>query len=201
MLTGENILAGMVLGVAAGIQPGPLAALVVREASRYGFAAGARVAFAPVLSDGPIVLLAVAVQRYFSGLNFPFAIFALCAAFYCLWLAWQTWRLDFNQVPGTSPSDRSFGQAVIVNLLNPNPYIFWLTVGAAYICNRGPLAGAGFVVAFLLAIVGTKIFLAWVIARASRQWPPQTGIWISRALALALIVFALRLFHQAWTTA
>ncbi|MFO1434823.1 MAG: LysE family translocator [Gammaproteobacteria bacterium] len=199
MLTGENILAGLVTGLAAGIQPGPLAALVVREASRHGFAAGARVAFAPMLSDGPIVLGVMALQRYYNGRNWPLSLLAWCGAFYCLWLAWQTLRLDFNHVPEALPAHRTLGQAVMVNLLNPNPYIFWLTVGAAYMTRGGALAVTAFVFSFLTAIVSTKIGVAWLVARASTRRLPKTGVWIGRALALALIVFALRLFHQGLT--
>ena len=57
----RELAIGVVLGLAAGVAPGPLLALVIGAALERGFQAGARVAAAPLLSDAPIVVLSVLV--------------------------------------------------------------------------------------------------------------------------------------------
>ena len=48
---------GALLGLGAGLSPGPLLTLVISESLRRGAAAGVRVALAPLVSDLPIIIL------------------------------------------------------------------------------------------------------------------------------------------------
>jgi hypothetical protein len=59
----DALTLGLALGLGAGLSPGPLLVLVVGATLRSGFAAGARIATAPLLSDAPIVVLCVLVLR------------------------------------------------------------------------------------------------------------------------------------------
>ncbi len=52
---------GLVLGLSAGLAPGPLLTLVVSETLRHHVGAGIRVALAPLISDLPIVLVSVGI--------------------------------------------------------------------------------------------------------------------------------------------
>lgn len=189
---------GLILGVSAGLQPGPLAALVVRAAARGGFAAGARVAFAPLLTDGPVILLTVLLLRPMREYGVVLSALAVCGAGYCLWLARETWRPGAATAADTSTQvpAGSLREAVVVNLLNPNPYLFWLTVGGAWLGRGGAADGAAFVVAFMVGIVGTKVAVAWVAARA-RTGGGRVPPWIARSLALALVVFAVQMLVTA----
>ncbi|MCG3145531.1 MAG: hypothetical protein HONDAALG_03148 [Gammaproteobacteria bacterium] len=192
------LTAGLVLGVSAGLQPGPLTALVVRAAARGGFAAAARVAFAPLLTDGPIILVAVLLLRPMREYGAVLSALAVGGAAYCLWLARETWRL--GAAPAAAADTRapagSLREAVVVNLLNPNPYLFWLTAGGAWLGRGGAADGAVFVAAFMVGIVGTKVAVAWVAARA-RTGGGRVPPWIARALALALVVFAVQMLVAA----
>jgi len=52
------------LGLAGGLAPGPLTALVITRALRYGPRAGAVVALAPVLTDGPLLIGGAALAAW-----------------------------------------------------------------------------------------------------------------------------------------
>ncbi|MEL7059947.1 MAG: hypothetical protein AAGN46_07975, partial [Acidobacteriota bacterium] len=55
----EPLALGLGFGTAAGLSPGPLMTLVVATALDRGAAAGARVAMAPLITDAPVIVLAV----------------------------------------------------------------------------------------------------------------------------------------------
>lgn len=188
----NHLSAGLVLGLGAGLQPGPLAALVVRAAARGGFAAGARVAFAPLLTDGPIIVLAVLILRPMREHGVVLSALGLCGAVYCLWLARETWRLGSATATaaGARAPAGSLREAVLVNLLNPNPYLFWLTAGGAWLGRGGAVDGAGFVAAFMAGIIGTKVAMAWMASHAHAGGGRRASPWIARLLALALVIFA-----------
>ena len=50
------LMSGMLLGLSAGLSPGPMLTLVVSQTLRHGIQEGVKVAFAPLLTDTPIVI-------------------------------------------------------------------------------------------------------------------------------------------------
>ena len=52
-------LLGFSLGLSAGLAPGPLLALVIQRSLHGGLTSGLRVALAPLITDLPIVILAL----------------------------------------------------------------------------------------------------------------------------------------------
>ena len=54
-------LIGTLLGLSAGLSPGPLLTLVVSETFRHDFKAGIKVAISPLITDLPIILLTVII--------------------------------------------------------------------------------------------------------------------------------------------
>ena len=59
----QFLLAGLGLGFGAGLAPGPLQALVISVALSRGFAAGARVAASPLVSDVVVIVVSLLVVR------------------------------------------------------------------------------------------------------------------------------------------
>ena len=161
----DFFLQGLILGISAGISPGPLLALFLAQSARNGWRRTLPAAFAPLISDGPIILLVLLVLSRVPG--FYLDILRIAGGLYLLYLAWET----LNSVQSTgeireSSNDRltTLKSAVIVNLLSPSPYIFWGTIlGPTLIIGwrETPVAGLAFVIGFYLAIIG--IFAAWIV--------------------------------------
>ncbi len=61
--TMELTLLGAGLGLAAGLSPGPLLTVLVAVSIERGFRSGLRVAIAPLLTDAPIVILALLLLK------------------------------------------------------------------------------------------------------------------------------------------
>ena len=95
-----ELLAGMSLGFAAGVSPGPLLTLVIATALEHGPAAAVRVSFAPLVTDTTVILLALVVltnvpDRVFTGLG-------LVGGVYLIVLGVQ----EFRAQPVTGETDR-----------------------------------------------------------------------------------------------
>jgi threonine/homoserine/homoserine lactone efflux protein len=81
---------------------------------------------------------------------------------------------------------------MIVNFLNPNPYLFWGTAGApnlvkAY-AQHGILGGAAFIGGFYLMLVGVRMTLAYVIGRNRSAFSPHLYQRILLSSAALLVV-------------
>jgi threonine/homoserine/homoserine lactone efflux protein len=192
------LMAGLVLGLSAGLSPGPLSVLVIAQTLRHSTWEGCKVAFAPLFTDAPIILLAmfaltqVRSQTILGSLSFAGGCFLL-------YLAWESWRTRGVALAAQSDAPQSILRGMMVNFLNPNPYIFWLTVGAPTTLKAWadtPLAAIGFIAGFYLCLVGSKILLAVLVGRSRRLFTGRAYVYLMRALAVLLVLFALMLFKD-----
>ena len=175
---------GIGLGLAAGISPGPLLTLVISTTLERGFRAGTRIAIAPLITDAPIIVVTLLILRQLPSLWLH--LIAVLGGCVIIYIGVQTWRSaevrhrEEHSVSGSTDLLRG----ALVNLLNPHPWLFWATVQGPLLIagwRRHPAVGIAFVSAFYVAIVGSKIGLAWVVARGRRGLP---GPW-QHALLIA----------------
>lgn len=165
-----SLLTGITLGFSAGMNPGPLTSLVITSTLEGGFRSGLRVAAAPLLTDLPIILIATLLVRALP----VWAEVALSVAggCYLAYLGYKTIvKARTAQPPAVGTRAVStvvdLRRGVIVNLLSPNPWIFWITVGAPILLaawQHGWGVALAFLIGFYALLVGSKIALAAVIA-------------------------------------
>jgi threonine/homoserine/homoserine lactone efflux protein len=154
------LLLGLTLGLGAGLAPGPMLALVIRASLEGGFAAGARVALAPLVTDLPIIAVAVLLAAELPATALD--VLGLAGGAFVVWLGIEALR----DVP--APAEAAAGETVdgvlrrgvLTNLLNPHPWIFWVSVGAPILAGAGPGEAIAFLVAFYVVLVGTKVAVA-----------------------------------------
>ena len=190
----SDTLFGVVFGLAAGLMPGPLLALVIQQTLRHGPREGIKVAAAPLLTDLPIVAAALfALNRLVDADGVLGAISLLGAAFLS-YLAYESVTTDLAAHAGPATTPRSLQKGVAANLLNPHPYLFWLTVGAPILWHAwatSPVNAAGFLVAMYGCLVGSKMLLALLVGRGRTVLTSRAYVLLVRALGVMLLVFAL----------
>ena len=190
------IASGAVLGLAGGLSPGPLTALVIRQTLHFGTREGLKVALVPVLTDGPLVALAALAITSLEGLDSALGAIALCGAMFLLWLAWETARAEPPEVEVRDTTQaNSAVKALIANFLNPHPYLFWFAVGGPIVAEgwgRGALYVLAFCAGFLTCLCGAKIVVAVLTGRYRRALLGPAYRWVMRGLALAMLVFSLQ---------
>ena len=192
--------AGILLGLSAGLSPGPLFALVLTQTLQHGVREGLKVAVAPFITDVPIIVLSLAVLAHLSGFERVLGALSLGGGLYILYLAWESARVgpvDLTQPQGEAQSLR---KGVLVNALNPHPYMFWITVGAPFLLKSRQshvLAPALFLVFFYVCLVGSKVVLALVTGRSRALLSGRGYVYVMRVLSGLLALFAVLLFKDA----
>ena len=192
-------LSGAVFGLAAGLLPGPLLALVLQQTLRYGAGEGCKVAAAPLLTDLPIVAAALFTVNRLAGADGVLGMISLMGAGFLAYLTYESRVTDPAACdrPGATP--RSLQKGVASNLLNPHPYLFWFTVGAPIVRQAwatNPLHAAGFLVAMYGCLVGSKVLLALLVGRGRAVLTSRAYVIVARSLGLALLVFSLLLLRD-----
>ncbi|WP_156921540.1 LysE family transporter [Desulfovibrio inopinatus] len=187
------VVAGAALGLSAGIAPGPMFSLVLAQTLAHNLREGLKVAVAPLLTDGPIIVLSLCFMTAIA--EHPTLLGAISLAGAAMLVHYGLDCLRFAGVDAETPqaTPGSLKKAIIVNLLNPHPYMFWALVGAPMLVKSAEHGFAGpiaFLVAFYTCIVLAKSGLACIAARFKHVLRSSGYLLVMRVLGVSLFVFA-----------
>jgi len=197
------LLAGISLGFAAGISPGPLLTLVITRTLERGLGAGLRVAVAPLLTDLPIIVVAL---TFFAVLP-PLleSILTVAGALFVLYLAWEILR-DARHAqlttaaPATGTASADLWRGMLVNFLSPHPWLFWIGVAAPLLTSAwqtSAWAAIGFLAGFYGLLVGSKVLVALGVAGGRRF---LDDAWYRRLLFASGLLLAFFCIALLWQT-
>ena len=194
------IVAGATYAFACAVQPGPFQAFLIARTMSVGWRRTLPASLAPLLSDGPIIVVVLLVlsrltDRVSQGLQVAGGVFLL----YLAAGAFKSWR-DYREGPAreTASAGRMVVEAAFVNLLNPNPYLGWsLVMGPLLIkgWRESPSHGLalliGFYATMVLALAGTIALFG-----SARAAGPRVARVLVGLSAVALAGFAC---YQLWS--
>ncbi len=198
----EFILQGVLLGLSAGFSPGPLLTLVVSETLAHGTKAGLKVALAPIFTDLPIVIVSFFILDKLAAMDTILGIISFSGAVLLFFMGLKSFKTVSVQLDREQVNANSLGKGIMVNLLSPHPYLFWVSLGAPLTIKALDYsipAGFGFILFFYFFLVGSKLFLAMIVGRYSDFLTGCLYQYILKLLGCLLIVFALLLFVEGMT--
>jgi threonine/homoserine/homoserine lactone efflux protein len=129
------LASGVLLGFSAGLSPGPMLALVLAQTLRHGSREGCKIAMTPLVTDPPIILVTLVLASKLAQQGPLLGIVSIAGAVFVLYLAWESLHPARQGAEAPNEPPRSWFKGIVTNLLNPHPWIFWLTVGAAILAN------------------------------------------------------------------
>lgn len=191
---------GFSLGLSGAASPGPFQAYLINQSLKLGWRRALPVALAPLVSDGPIILLMLLVLTQLPpGVLRAIQIAGGLFVIYLAWKAFQGWR-TFKLVEAALPEGeqgRSLLGAIGMNFLSPGPYIYWSMVSGPVLVRGwqiSPAHGVTFLGGFYAAMVGGLALLV-ILFGAARQLGPKVNRALLGISALALFGFGL---YQLW---
>ena len=195
----EYLYIGVMLGLTAGMSPGPLLALVVTETLSHGRNAGFKIAAAPLITDLPIIVLSLLILAPLSSHHIILGVISMIGALVVFSMGLSGLKTRRLELDLTENAPQSLQKGIIVNLLNPHPYIFWIGVGAPLIlkaARSGISSAAAFLGSFYLLLVGSKVVMAVAVARSRRRLTGVVYKAVMKILGLLLCIFAGILFYD-----
>jgi threonine/homoserine/homoserine lactone efflux protein len=194
------LLKAATIGFSAGVTPGPLQAIFLSYAIKGGWKKALPAAFAPIVSDGPVILLVLLVLN-----NLPdtfLRILQIGGALFLLYLAWDSFRA-FRNYRAVEETEETKGlqtllKATVLNVLAPGPWLFWSLINGPNLLQAwavSPWWGIAYLVSFYGVFILTNIVLILLFATMRRM-----GEQVRKALllvsAIALAGFAVYQFLQ-----
>ncbi len=190
---------GAVLGLSAGISPGPLLALVISQTLQHGTQEGVRTAAAPLLTDVPVICLGLILFSSLGDPDLVLGIVSFIGSVFVGYLGVTSLRQQPIEFDLVQEAPRSYLKGVLTNALSPHPYLFWFSVGVPTILkanNLSLLSALGFIVMFFVCIVGVKVIIALSVGRSRHFLTGAKYLWTMKCLGGLLIGFALILLYD-----
>lgn len=194
----EHFLLGLTLGLPAALQPGPLQTYLFSQTLRYGSRRTLPAALAPLLSDGPIILIVLLLLSQVPPAFLRFL--QLAGGLFLFQLAWRTLASPPSDpvVERAEAASQSIVEATVLNLLNPNPYIFWTTVAGPIVIGAwrdSPVHALVFGLGFYGLLVGGMAGLILFFGMVERL-DVRLRRGLSVVSAAALLLFGFYLLYQ-----
>lgn len=187
------LLQGIGYGFSAAVQPGPFQTYIISQTLTRGWRRTLPAALAPLLSDGPIIILCLLVLSqvplwFQRVLSIAGGIFILYLA-YGAYRSWKNYDPDLQVVE--TGIQQSLVKAALMNALNPGPYIYWSLVTGPILLKgwrEMPIDGIGFLAGFYLSMVLSLVAIIVVFGMAARLGPKVNRILLGVS-AVVLLCF------------
>ncbi len=193
------LLQGIGYGLAAASQPGPFQTYLISQTLTRGWKRTLPAALAPLISDGPIILLCVMVLSQIPA--WMQRILYIAGGLFILYLAYGTYRswksFDPHLPSVETGTQQNILKAALMNALNPAPYLFWTLVTGPILLQgwrEAPLNGIGFLAGFYLTLISSLAAIIIVFGTAVKLGPKFNRVLLGIS-AIALICFG---SYQLW---
>ena len=193
------LIFGITYAFAAAVQPGPLQTYIISQTLKRGWRSTLPAAFAPVISDGPILLLVLFLLSTVPD-NFIF-ILRIGGGLFLLYLgmnAYNSWKkYATDKIISNGSSQQTLIKAVVVNLLNPAPYLGWsLILGPLFFegWKIAPINGIALIFSFYMTMIITLAGIIILFAFAQKLGPQVSKILLGLS---AIVLFSFGIY-QLW---
>lgn len=194
----EYIIVGGGFAFAAVVQPGPLQAFLLSRVAADGWRRTLPAAIAPMISDGPIALLVLTLLHNVArGLEDVLRGIGGVVFLYFAVRTFLEWRSMAGGEAASEPSSpRTLMQAVVVNLLNPGPYLGWSLILGPMMLEawaEHPMHAVALVVSFYAVIVGGLALFIVLVGTTTALGPRgRRALLLASSIALAgIAVFSI----------
>ena len=197
-MTGYLIL-GITYAFAAAVQPGPFQTYLISQTLTNGWRRTVPAAFAPLLSDGPIIALVLLVLSRMPA--WLVQVLQCAGGGFILYLAFgafKTWRdFDVTKAVEVRSNRQTVLKAITVNLLNPAPYIGWSLVMGPLLLKgwrESPANGIALLIGFYTTLILVTLGIMLLFS-AARNLGPRVSRALVGVSAIALTCFGL---YELW---
>ena len=188
-----SLLLAYAMGFSVASMPGPILALITTETLRRGAWPGAQTALAPMCVDACVMLPLVMVLQSAVPSGAGAVVIGLVGGAFLFWLGLQSLRAGPAPVAGHRDTRRlpPFLKSVLTQLMNPYAYIFWGTVGFAFVREgfeaQGLKGALSFPAGFWLGAGTMNFLVVYLVSRGRRYLPARTEPYVHVFSGMLLI--------------
>jgi threonine/homoserine/homoserine lactone efflux protein len=187
---------GAALGLSGALSPGPLQAYMLSRAAKRGPWRTLPIALVPLVTDPVIISTVLVVLSRVP----PFMLRGLQVGggLFVIWLGASGLRALRRPADAPAPHEPPVGfvRAALVNLTNPNAWIWWSVAGGASLTSAwktAPAQGLAYLAGFYLCLVGGNAAIIVLFGEVGRLGPRAARVLAALSAALLLVFGAFQI--------
>jgi threonine/homoserine/homoserine lactone efflux protein len=192
------LITGLVLGITAGIVPGPLMALLISETLKGNFRNGVLIAITPIITDIPLIILLLFFYKQVLDLNTLIKITSFLGSLALFYYGFKDLFLNKPHINLNENTTKTLKKGIIVNVLNPHAYIFWGLIGVPQILKGSFLEGILFLISFFTGISSTMLLIAFITAKSKEFLESKYYIFMIKFSGFTLILFGFYFLYSVF---
>jgi threonine/homoserine/homoserine lactone efflux protein len=193
------LIIGITYSFACVVQPGPFQAFLFSQSLSKGWRKTIPLVFAPLISDIPVVLLVLLLLTKIPDQSLRIIqIFGGLFLLFLAYNAYKTWRTFGQTTEKNTPVHKNLLKAVVVNLLNPNPYLGWsLVMGPLLIkgWSENKVNGVVLLISFYCSMFIYSSLMVMLFGTARKLGSKANRI----LLGISVIALALFGIYELWS--
>ena len=193
------LIFGITYAFAAAVQPGPFLTYLISQTLSKGWRHTLPACFAPLLSDGPIIVLVLLLLSQIP--LWLVRILHLGGALFLFYLAvgsYKSWKnFSADKFTAVKNANQTLLKATFVNILNPAPYLGWsLVMGPLFLKGyyETPINGISLLLSFYVTLILSLAGIVFLFAFTRNLGPRVNKITIGLSV-IALLCFGI---YQLW---
>ncbi len=126
--------------------------------------------------------------------DFVIGTISLFGACYLFYLGIENLKAKTHEFEVELSEENALRKGVTTNLLNPSPYLFWLTIGGPTILRSLAIhfvLSLIFVLGFYGVFIGSNLVIVSIVEKSKSFVKSTYYLYTVRTLGIALIIFAL----------
>lgn len=199
------VLPALILGLLAGLAPGPYTTMVVATGLERGFRAALPLAMAPLLTDlAPLLLSTLLLTTLSPGvvtaMGWVGGVVVVLLGIRLLAAHWRPLKSGRTPARAGAPATVRFWHVVLATVLSPAPWLFWLGLASPLFLRHWNVdwrLGVLYLVVLFVTNIGSASGLAWAASKGRRVLAPYWRHRLLRALGVALVLAGAYLILQA----
>ncbi len=149
------ILTSFAVGLSGAVVPGPMLTVTVSDSVKKGFLTGPLVVLGHFIAEIILVIFILAGFSWLVGSKEAAIVIGTLGGIMLIYMGYKTSKstFDFQDVSDTDGSSHKYGsvlKGVLTSISNPYFFIWWATIGLAFLFKGVELAGLVGLVGFII---------------------------------------------------
>ena len=127
-------------------------------------------------------------------MNKALGIISLAGGIYLFYLGVSSLRFKGEDLQASEVDPKSLKKGLMINFLNPNPYMFWTSIGGPLVLKASShslFSAAVFIIPFYVLLVGSKIGIATISGKSRNFLKSGHYRLVIRLLGVVLMIFGI----------
>ncbi|HHO56695.1 MAG TPA: hypothetical protein ENK21_09925 [Trueperaceae bacterium] len=164
------LLQGLGLGFSAAVMPGSFQTYLISESLLKGYKKALPLAFVPILSDLPIIIITMLVLN--QAADWFLNLLQIVGGIFIIYLSFLAYKSSKNDSEIQSSEQKlNILKAITINFLNPNVWLYWSTIGATLLISNWQnqkIIAILFLLSFYGAMVLSNVLMVLIFGKAAQ---------------------------------